>query len=176
MTPNQRAPMPIQHPHVRAGIMHPPSWPQNGSFAQSSLLWPESCHRAAENAGAQIKALLKQACFALAMARCTSRSVTATSSQIADANRRPPCCRAASPSQSAETKMRHAEPSRLKKGCGNPRMIWCGYTQHRTGRNSCKSLSLGGKWTCSPACAPARHRAKCPCNPPAAPMRLQQHA
>ena len=23
--------------------------------------------------------------------------------------------------------MRDAEPSRLKKGCGNPRMLWCGY-------------------------------------------------
>jgi hypothetical protein len=74
--------MPLQHPHVRAGIMHPPFWPQNGSFAQSSLLWPESCHRAAENAAAslaqsaQIKALLQQAFIALAMARCTSRSVT----------------------------------------------------------------------------------------------------
>jgi len=98
----------------------------------------------------------------LAMARCTSRSVTATSSQIADANRRPPCCQAASPSQSAETKMRDAEPSRLKKGCDNPRMIWRGYGTVRT---SCKSLSLDGKWKCSPACAPARHRAKCPCNP-----------
>ena len=29
---------------------------------------------------AEITALLKQTCFALAMARCTSRSVTATSS------------------------------------------------------------------------------------------------
>ena len=61
--------------------------------------------------------------------------------------------------------MRDLEPSRLKKGCGNPRMLWCGFTQHRTGRKSCKSLSLDGKWKCSPACAPARHRAKCPCNP-----------
>ena len=31
---------------------------------------------------AKIKALLKQTCFALAMARCTSRSVTATSSHM----------------------------------------------------------------------------------------------
>ena len=64
----------------RTGAGKRPARAQCPDMAAASLRHDIKDTEASHPRNAEITALLKQTCFALAMARCTSRSVTATSS------------------------------------------------------------------------------------------------